>query len=261
MRGRMEDDMNILDRLCGALAGAWDLLLDFPLPEGMQEQGRKVRHETKLAAVPWLGFGFGLLFCLAGKFFAGVFHPVAGAVAFGVLLAAFLEFKESGRSPLLASRFLGTLITTGSFRQAAQTIGSGDEDEVPPLSAGLIPLFFILKAAAGYLLCRYGAAGWGIAVIAGCFSLQMAVAVAVEPPLFRVKDEYRNRLWISFSLVSFLVLLFHPAAALIGAACVIFGSRWFIARWNTRFAGDGITLAGALTEWVLLAVGLLFALS
>ena len=244
------------EKLLRGMIGAWEMLIDFPLPDSfVRKFGGRVDATSKLEGFPLVGVAVGILLALAAAFCSLVFKPVAGCVIFAILATAFLDLKDSGRGlALLTSGFL--LRYRGvPFREALPGL-TGDWNRIGnPLAAVFVSLLEVGKAALLFALAFGGAKLWIVVILAGAFTVQGMLAL--EP------QENRRRGWWMAGIVGVVMLLFFPFGVIAAAVVVYFASTGFAGFFRRNFDGvtpDLITLAGALVELLLLVAGLLFVL-
>ena len=253
--------------LRGAM-GAWEMLIDFPLPEAVTRKfGGRVDSTSKLAGFPIVGAAVGILLALAAVFCSMVFKPVAGCVIFAILATAFLDLKDSGRGlGLLTSCFL--LRLRGVPVAESLPMLTGDWNKIGnPLAAVFVSLLEVGKAALLFTLAFYGAKLWILVILAGAFTVQGMLATEPErdsaSPLLPVPHENRRSGWWAFGIISVVLLPFFPFGVIAAAAVVYFAATGLAGFFRRNFDGvtpDFITLAGTLVELVLLILGVLFAL-
>ena len=256
------------EKLLRGMIGAWEMLIDFPLPDSfVRKFGGRVDATLKLAGFPLVGVAVGILLALAAAFCSLVFKPVAGCVIFAILATAFLDLKDSGRGlALLTSGFL--LRYRGvPFREALPGL-TGDWNRIGnPLAAVFVSLLEVGKAALLFALAFGGAKLWIVVILAGAFTVQGMLALEPDRdsglPLLPVPQENRRRGWWMAGIVGVVMLLFFPFGVIAAAVVVYFASTGFAGFFRRNFDGvtpDLITLAGALVELLLLVAGLLFVL-
>ena len=82
-------------------------------------------------------------------------------------------------------------------------------------------------------------------------------------PLLPVPHENRRAGWWAFGILYLIMLPFFPFGVIAAGAVVYFCATGFAGYFRRNYGGvtsDFITLAGSLTELLLLIVGVLFAL-
>ncbi|MDR0933002.1 MAG: hypothetical protein LBM70_08310 [Victivallales bacterium] len=250
----------------GAL-NAWEMLIDFPLPEAVTHKF-KAKSDTisTLIGFPLVGLILGILLAFAAFFCTVVFKPVAGSVIFAILAVAFLDLKDSGRGlGLLCSGFLLRLRRL-PLAEALPML-TGDWNKITnPLSAVFVSLFEIAKVALLFTLSLYGAKLWIIAILVGAFTVQGVLATVQERntdsailPISR--DKMQGIWWVSGVIYAVLLMIF-PFGVIVAAATVYLCSNGFAEYFKRNFNGvtpDFITVSGAVIEFILLLIGVLFA--
>ena len=248
--------------------GAWEMLIDFPLPAALRARlGGRTDATSKLVGFPLAGAAVGILLALAAVFCSVVFKPVAGSSIFAVLCTAVLDLKDSGRGlGLLTSCFL--LKQHGVPMVDALPRMTGDWNAIGnPLAAVFVSLLEVAKAALLFMLAFYGAKLWILVILAGAFTVQGMLAADPDResgvPLLPVPHENRRVGWWAFGILYLIMLPFFPFGVIAAGAVVYFCATGFAGYFRRNYGGvtsDFITLAGSLTELLLLIVGVLFAL-
>ena len=256
------------EKLLRGMVGAWEMLIDFPLPDGfVRKFGGRVDATSKLEGFPLVGVAIGLLLAFAAAFCALVFKPLAGCVIFAILATAFLDLKDSGRG--LALLTCGLLLRQRGVPLRESLPGlTGDWSRIGnPLAAVFVSLLEVGKAALLFALAFSGAKLWIVVILAGAFTVQGMLALDPDResgiPLLPVPQENRRRGWWIAGIIGLVLLAFFPFGVIVAGAAVYFASTGFAGFFLRNFNGvspDLITLAGALTELLLLIVGVLFAL-
>ena len=264
--------MAAIEKLYRGMLAAWEMLIDAPPPEvlrGVAERSKGgVSAAFRLAGFPLLGLMFGVLLGLAGSFLVRVFHPAGGALAFAVVALLLLEWKDGGRSLGLTTSVL-TLRRRGlAWDEALERMNPDLNALTSPLSAAVLTLLEIVKAAMLFLVCFGHANAWLVIVLAGGFAVQGALAGLPEEgsgrPFLEISEGSRNRVlgWV-VGVICVVWMCFFPFGALM-AGLAIWGmivgfSRYF----DRNFGGvsaEMITLAGSAAEFLLLLIGILFAI-
>lgn len=260
--------MSRIEKLYRGTLSAWGMLIDFPLPEYFRRQlGRGADSLSTACGFPLVGVAVGILLAIAAGFCSVVFNPVGGGIVFALLAAAFLEFKDSGRGAALLGSFL-LLRQRGVPAAEALPRLNSDLVGLNNVMAGLfLGILEALKLSFLFLLCFFQAKLWIVAVLSGAFFVQAFLAMQPSadgaPPLLPVAPENRMRLW-RFWLVLYVLLMLAFPVGMIGAAAVVYFCATGLARYFEKNCGgvtsDLITLSGAVTELLLLLVGILLAL-
>jgi len=257
--------MTKLDKYLRGMFHAWDYLVDFPLPEHFRIKfGGRVDSTTVLAGFPLVGAAVGLLLALAAVFCSAVFKPVAGSIIFAILAVVFLDLKDSGRGiGLLTSAFL--VRRNGIHLSDALPRLTGDWNRIGnPLAAVFVSLLELAKVSLLFTLAFYGAKLWILVILVGGFTVQGMLATEPDResgiPLLSVPLENRRIGWWTAGIIAILVLLFFPFGVLAAAFAVYFTATGFAGYFRRNFGGvtpDFISLAGTLTEFLLLVIGVL----
>ena len=257
--------MNKFEKYLRGAVNAWDFLIDVPLPEPVRTRfGKKVDASTILAGFPLVGAVAGVVLALVALFCTAVFRPVAGCTIFAILAVAFLDLKDSGRGVALLTGWFLMRRNGISFPEALPQL-KGDWDRLNhPLASVFVSLLELGKAALLFSLAFYGGKFWIYMILVGAFTVQGLLAMEPERgsgvPLLPVPPENRRYAWWAFGILSFFAFLYFPFGV-VAAVCVVYFTATGLAGYFERnFGGvssDFITLAGALTELLLLLVGVL----
>ncbi len=257
------------ERYFRGLLGAWELLIDFPLPQSLADRlGKGVDATSKLVAFPLVGAAVGILLALAAEFCSKAFNPVAGNIIFACLGAVFLELKDSGRG----QRLLLALIT--AFRQK-RNLASELPGLVPERSRSdfafeqtFSTIFQLVKVTLLFVLAYYSAKLWFAAMLIGAFTVQGILAMEPDNesghPILPVPAENRRFIWFSAGVLTIPLLFCFPLATFLGIALVYFSAAGLAGFFRRNYSGvtpNLITLAGYLTEFALLILGILLALT
>ena len=253
---------------------AWEMLLDFPRlpPLPKRKRRRAVSDAASLFWFPVIGALAGAVPALLGLFASGISNRIAGALVFGALSLAFLEMKDSGRGSSMLSALLLARLRGQNFSAVFPHLHANRDIYADPTAQMILLLLLAARFLLLFLLGFCRAPLWFAAVMIASFTLQGDLAtnpgVGGEAPLLAVEPRDRGILWVLAAvlmalLMALLMLPLFPiaAVALCGATYILAGS---ISRKLLRDCGgvdpDAITLAGHLTEWIALFVGILWAI-
>ena len=132
---------------------------------------------------------------------------------------------------------------------------------------GLLAVFELLKALFFFLLCFYGAKLWLVVILVGAFTVQGTLAMLPDSesgkPFLAISEENHKKIGIAAAVIYVLLMLAFPVGIIAAGAAVYFIATGFRRYFLHEFGGvtaNWITLAGAITESVLLLVGILLAL-
>lgn len=222
--------------------GAWEMLIDFPLPRlcapGSAAGRMRLRSWSDFR---WQGRPVGILLALAAVFCSVVFKPVAGSIIFAVLCTAFLDLKDSGRGlGLLTSCFL--LKQHGVPMVDALPRMTGDWNAIGnPLAAVFVSLLEVAKAALLFTLAFYGAKLWILVILAGAFTVQGMLAADPDResgvPLLPVPHENRRAGWWAFGILYLIMLPFFPFGVIAAGAVVYFCATGFAGYFRRNYGG------------------------
>ena len=258
--------MNQVKKPFAAVAAAWGLLVDRPLPTPDGASGVRPSPMGVLVAFPLVGVLLGLFPLVVSGVIALFFNRLAGALFFAFAAAALLWGKDSGRGMALLISYV-----------AARLEGSGPPEALEKADGSLelvlqrpVVMFFSLVAAmasVGMLFVLYyrGAGVWFIAVTTADAFVQGRLCLENDrktgKPFIRVPGEKgRIHLALAGSLIALLLLLAFPKIAAFVAVAVVW--LWF---WRELPGGgcfrqgvsaDGISLSGFWAAQLMLICGM-----
>lgn len=251
----------------GTLA-AWKMLIDFPLPSGLEEYRRRGCDQfSRLIGFPLLGLAIGVVLVLVAAFCSAVFNRIAGGIIFALLATAFLDLKDSGRGVGLLLSLLLLKFRRVPFRESLGALNPELVQTDSPQLTVLLAVFELLKALFFFLLCFYGAKLWLVVILVGAFTVQGTLAMLPDSesgkPFLAISEENHKKIGIAAAVIYVLLMLAFPVGIIAAGAAVYFIATGFRRYFLHEFGGvtaNWITLAGAITESVLLLVGILLAL-
>lgn len=248
--------------------GAWEMLIDFPLPSGLEEYRRRGCDQfSRLIGFPLLGLAIGVVLVLVAAFCSAVFNRIAGGIIFALLATAFLDLKDSGRGVGLLLSLLLLKFRRVPFRESLGALNPELVQTDSPQLTVLLAVFELLKALFFFLLCFYGAKLWLVVILVGAFTVQGTLAMLPDSesgkPFLAISEENHKKIGIAAAVIYVLLMLAFPVGIIAAGAAVYFIATGFRRYFLHEFGGvtaNWITLAGAITESVLLLVGILLAL-
>jgi cobalamin synthase len=261
--------MNKVFAFYTALLNAWPMVIDFNLPQIIQT-GKKVAptRRMQLASFPVLGAICGLLLVLLGAFSIHVFNPIAGSLLFAVLATLFLELKDSGRGlglflSLVLNQFNGT-----PWRDSLPRLSTDlNRPLTSPLAIMFLSLLEISKLMLFFTLAFHDAKYWAVVVFCGSFAMQARLMLLPQSgskvPFLAVSPDNRYMLWYGVAPFAVLALFYFPFATLAAAAFFFVFLRFAERTLDEEFQGvtaNTVTLAGTITEYALLLIGIFLAL-
>ena len=217
---------------------------------------------------PLVGVAVGILLAIAAGFCSVVFNPVGGGIVFALLAAAFWSSRILGGAPRLLGSFL-LLRQRGECRRLKRCRDSNsDLVGLNNVMAGLfLGILEALKLSFLFLLCFFQAKLWIVAV---AFRRIFRAGVSGDATVCgRCSAIASGRAGEPDAAVASLARALCVADAafpvgMIGAAAVVYFCATGLARYFEKNCGgvtsDLITLSGAVTELLLLLVGILLAL-
>ena len=244
----------------GTLA-AWEMLIDFPLPSGLEEYRRRGCDQfSRLIGFPLLGLAIGVVLVLVAAF-------CSAGIIFALLATAFLDLKDSGRGVGLLLSLLLLKFRRVPFRESLGALNPELVQTDSPQLTVLLAVFELLKALFFFLLCFYGAKLWLVVILVGAFTVQGTLAMLPDSesgkPFLAISEENHKKIGIAAAVIYVLLMLAFPVGIIAAGAAVYFIATGFRRYFLHEFGGvtaNWITLAGAITESVLLLVGILLAL-
>lgn len=250
-----------------SFAAAWELLLDFPLPSF----GKRRREPAPFAVLcffPVIGALAGVLVALLGAFAAGISNRIAGALLFGALALAFSELKDSGRGTSMLCTWLLARLRGQSLVAVLPHLQASRDVYADPTAQMVLLMVLAVRFLLFFLLGFWGARFWFAGVLIASFALQGDLATCGgrdgAAPLLAVTPKERRYHWILAAVLLAALMLpgFPLAAVATGAGTWILAGAY--ARMMERECGgmepDAITMAGTLTEWLALVIGILWAI-
>ncbi|MDD3886021.1 MAG: hypothetical protein PHI35_04050 [Victivallaceae bacterium] len=222
---------------------------------------------STLIWTPVAGALLGVLPVVLGGLTGVLFNRVAGAAVFAVAALFVLDWKDSGRG-------LGLLVSLFVLR----TRGYSTFDALPrlnhdlsgpltvPVGAVFLPVLTMCKLGVLFLLAYYEERLYFVAVTAGGAAVRGMLLTlprigAKRVPAFDLTSAQAGRMWISAAAIGIWLLFFYPLGTVIAGAVVFIAvresGRYFMREYS-GVSGDLVNLAGAVTELVLLVLGMLF---
>ena len=240
---------NHVDRFIAAINFAWGELFDFRW-QFILKHSAPLKHDNNFtfAAFPLLGFAVGLVVSLVSMMVAGIFNIHAGALVFAVLAWLILCFKDSGRGDCwLANFFLGKL----------------RPDENRDLLRNILNLFpMMFKFIILLFIGLSGEMLYFPVLLATAFALQAALAGSDDcSNEFIPAGENGKKYFLITLIVMGITGIIFCRLGCVAAIAAAFGLFFVFNKKMIRegFSANGISSAGYIGEWALLAVGLLFA--
>jgi len=250
-----------------SFAAAWEMLSDFPR---LPERKKPFREPPPAAVLYWfpvIGALAGVSLALLGAFAAGISNRIAGALIFGALSLAFFELKDSGRGTSMLCALLLARLDGEAFSDTLPRLRAERGILYAPPAQMMMLLLRTVRFALFCLLGYCGARFWLVGILIASFSLQGDLATCGgaggEAPLLAVTPEQRrcHRIFAAVLLAALMLPGFPLAAVATGTVAWILAGGY--ARMMERECGgmnpDAITMAGTLTEWTALAIGILWA--
>lgn len=252
----------------GKLLAAWDILLDYPIPERWRPLVRPGRGPGETMFTAWamvvLGFLYGWLLVVAAWFCGQIFAPTGAAVIFALLTVVAIDGKDSFRG-------LWQLAAVADAAVKKQPVFDllPDLDADPNRLQGVIPavtivLIELFKLLVGFLLYRHGMVWFYPALFVLDFTFQATLAALPDDrtgvPLLELPGNGAALLWIPAAVLLLLVALkaVTPVVLATVAALVVIGVFRTFCRLNYGGVNASlITLGGAALELLLLLVALL----
>lgn len=257
-----------MDKWGRGVLAAWEMLIDFPLPPSLEEyRGRGCDQFSRLIGFPLLGLAIGAVLVLVAAFCSAVFNRIAGGIIFALLATAFLDLKDSGRGVGLLLSLLLLKFRRIPFRESLGALNPDLAQADSPRLTVLLAVCELLKALFFFLLCFYGAKLWLVVILVGAFTVQGTLAMLPDSesgkPFLAISEENHRKIGIAAAVIYVLLMPVFPVGIIAAGAAVYFIATGFRRYFLHEFGGvtaNWITLAGAITESVLLLVGILLAL-
>ena len=245
------------------------MVIDFRLPQ-LISSGKKVApsRRMQLMAFPVLGAICGLLMVFVGSFSLHVFNPIAGSLLFAVLAVLFLEFKDSGRGLSLFLSLVLSLLNGEEWRSTLPRLSADlNRPLTTPLSVVFLSLLEVSKLLFFFTLAFYNTKYWLVIVFCGSFAMQASLMLMPQSgskiPFLAVSPDDRNSLWYAAIPFALLSLLYFPFATIAAVAFFFVFQRFVQQALKEELQGvtaNTITLAGTITEYALLIIGIFLAI-
>ncbi len=236
-----------VDRFLAAINFAWGELFDFRWQLILKHSAPlKYDNNFTFAAFPLLGFAVGVAVSFISMAVAGIFNINAGALVFAVLAWLILCFKDSGRGDCwLANFFLGKL----------------QPDENRDLLRNILNLFpMMFKFIILLFIGLSGEMFYFPVLLTTAFALQAALAGSEDcRNEFIPSGEEGKKYFLITLIVLGIVGIIFCRLGCVAAIAAAFGLFFVFNKKMIRegFSAAGISSAGYISEWALLAVGLL----
>ncbi len=259
--------MNVKTLLTSSFAEAWQLIWDFPMPGILRNAAGKEKANPyfTMLAVPVTGLAAALLLLIFFKFCTWIFSGIAPAMLFAVAATLFLDCKDSGRG-LSLTVTAASLLTGGTdITPALPKLRPADLNEFKgAVPAAVMVLLELFKLWGFFILARYGAAVWIIAVLVLSFTVQGVMMTLRDlngtEPFLAVMPPRHLHIWIAATVLILFLGLSLPKAALAGLVCsfifAVICRNWFERIFGGATA-EMVTLAGSVSELMVLLLGLL----
>jgi cobalamin synthase len=261
--------MNKILAFYTALLNAWPMVIDFRLPQFFIPAKKAApTRKMQLTAFPALGGICGLILVVIGSLALHVFNPIAGSLLFAVLAVLLLEFKDSGRGLGLFLSLLLSQLNGTPWRDALPRLSSDlNRPLTTPLAVVFLSLLEVTKLLFFFTLAFYGTKYWLVVVFCGSFAMQASLMLLPQAgkqiPFLTVSPDERHSLWYGVAPFALLSLIYFPFATIAAAAFFLIFQRFAERTLLDDFRGataDTITLAGTITEYALLVIGIFLAI-
>ena len=231
---------NFFEKFLGALAAAWEKLIDFPLPGKLQNLVPSEKStEFELASFPLLGWLAGAVISGCAVLVSWIFNTYVGAFIFALLAWLFMTLRDSGRGDgavtvLVASRL--------------------PEDSIPwrivvPVAAEILKFALLMM-----IFCRGNAMILAV-ILGGAFAMEAILAADAEfdPPLLDNSSEAKNKLWIMLGVLGGISFIIDHFTTVVATLVFIVTWRQFAIRAEKNGLNVGqISFAGSVMSWILL---------
>ncbi len=254
----------------GHLAAAWELLIDLPLPQGLAEYRKNgyAWPQMTLLAMPVIGLITALLLELFGAACGAVFGHTGASLLFALAVTIFLELKDSGRGTgltvLMVSALANKVKPFAVLPQLRAPHLNTLSGALPVLSLVVIELF---KLGTLFMLFHNGAMIYLTTVLVLVFTAEGFLMTLPDldsgKPFLAVPDKELMPVWFVAIFIVLFVALRFPAAVLLGIGAAFLFALVLRNCCDKLYGGataEIVTLAGSITELLLLFIGLLLAI-
>jgi hypothetical protein len=250
---------------------AWQTVLDFPPLPNLTESCTLVSKASGVVVYfPIIGVIAALMIVLPVVFIASVSNEIAGAIIYATCATILWELKDSGRGSIMITSFFVALFRKTPFVNSVISMRSDRSILEQPSAEIIYLLTFICRWAGLFILSFYGAKFWLVVILTASFTVQGDLASrsadgGSAAPLLAVQPDERRNMWLVAGVIALFVFLpfFTIASIASAAAAYIISSEYsrVMARSNSGMTAEGVTAAGAFTEYITLFIGILWAIT
>ncbi len=247
---------------------AWNMLIDFPLPTVLEKRLQGSTPQLlRLISFPLLGVLIGVAIALIAGACGILFNKIATGMIFALLGIIFLDFKDSGRGVSLLLSLIMLKLRKVPFDDAIEVINPDliKSNLAQPLA--MLVAIELVKLLLLFLLSYYGVELWLVVILVGGFAVQGALAMLPDQEtgksLLAISHEKQRMLGWMVAVIYVILMFRFPVGMIASGAIVYIIATGFRRHFQAEFGGitaNWITLVGAITENMLLLVGILLAL-
>ena len=255
------------NQLLAALGGAWELMLDFPMPGFLRSAAHAARPAAGaiLLAIPLIGLVCGALPVIVLKLTGTILPPFGNAILFAAVMTTLLLAQDSGRGFRLLLEICRALTSGQRLLETLPVIRPRALTEISDLGSTLgafLTIGFLLTGFS-YLGCC-GAMVWAVPVMLTGFATQ-AHLLALRNlkggiPFLAIPERERNKLWVLTVFFMLFPALTYPLAVLVTVGvcgALALAARHFAETLYGGVTAEMITLAGFTAELAALLCGVL----
>ncbi len=260
--------MNFKLFLQSCFGEAWELVMDWKRPSFLKKEEDLTPPNPYfvMLAIPVTGALAALALLLLWKICLWFLPGTGAAILFAVAAAIFIDCKDSGRGQSLIITLITAAMRNVNITQILPVMKSSSLNSLAgAVPAAVLVLLELFKLWGFYMLARMHATVWIFAVLVLGFAMQGTLMCMVNlndgKPFLAVPHARQLHIWFVPLFVMLFLAIGLPAAALVAAAAV-FVTVFLCRNWFEKIFGgvtsEMITLAGAVTEIMVLLLGMLF---
>lgn len=248
---------------------AWNMLLEFPLPRKLTDLEMVADREASEPLLTQLLFPIiavlATLFVIVLVALLSNLARVPGALIFAFILTLLSELRDKGHGTGALASFSILKANGHSLPETLFNIDADLRTINGAIGAMVMTLTILLKFSCFFLMSFYGFAFWILPTLVLNYTMQAELARLPSAnsgePFIEINEAQRFYVWGIALFFILFILLKAPTLSLIA-----FGGVFIVAMLLHNFSknhligmtGNTITLAGYLTELIILTLGTIF---